>query len=90
MDFSNNMTFKKRQPGPADTKRRRSRRRLEVVAEVQQSDAHILFMKEFLAPLLAKEFLRQRNAAISAPVSELSFNESTSAPSFGGVTVRGH
>jgi len=37
--------------------------RLQIAGEKQQVDAHLLFMKEFLAPLFTKMFLRQRSTA---------------------------
>jgi hypothetical protein len=55
--------------------------RLEIVAESPKPDAHLLFMKEFLAPLLAKEFLRQRQVAIPATRFEVSPHVSTIEPS---------
>jgi hypothetical protein len=56
--------------------------RLEIAVESPKPDAHRLFMREYLAPLLAKEFLRQRrHVAIRAPTSEVNANVSTSEPS---------
>ena len=61
---------------------RRSRRvpRLEIVVESPSPNAHLSFMSGFLAPLLAKEFLRQRRAAIPEPTSEVNGQVSTSGP----------
>ena len=96
MDLSNNMRFEREQLEPAGdaaegtttplsvsvgVKRRRSPRRLEIEAKGQQSDAHILFMRDFLAPLLAKEFLRQQSASVSERISAVSTNISTSGTS---------
>lgn len=64
--------------------------RLEITAESPKPDAHLLFMREFLAPLLAKEFLRQRRAAISVPISEVNANVPTFKPPVGGMAVEGH
>lgn len=66
----------------AGAKHRRSPRSLEVETKRQQSNAHIVFMKGFLAPLLAKEFLRQQSVSISERTSEVNTNVSTSRTSY--------
>jgi hypothetical protein len=62
-------------------KRSRKGSRVEIVADGFKSDAHLIYMREFLAPLLAGEFLRQRHAASTAPTSELNTLVSTIEPS---------
>jgi hypothetical protein len=63
-------------------RRHRESHRFEVAVEGAQSDAHLLFMKEFLAPLLAREFLRQRSASGLKPTSEVNASVSTSGTSY--------
>ncbi len=96
MDLSNNMRPKRERLEPAGdsangttspssvsagVKRRRNPQRLEIEAKGQQSDAHLSFMRDFLAPLLAKEFLRHQSASVSERISAVSTNISTSGTS---------
>jgi hypothetical protein len=71
-------------------KRSRKGPRLEIGVKSPKPDAHHLYMREFLAPLLAREFLRQGYAAHPASTSEVNTHVSTIEPPVGGVVVSGH
>lgn len=90
----NTMRSGKDQLGPGDdaakrtttllsvgVRRRRRSLRLEIEAKGQQSDAHVPFMRDFLAPLLAKEFLRQHSTSPFERIFTVNANIPTSGPS---------
>jgi hypothetical protein len=80
-------------PSVAPQRRRRLRRsslRLEPSSDVPNQDAHLSFMREFLAPLLAEEFLRARRSAEAEPTSEAILGVTTSTTSYKEVGRKGH